>query len=147
MALSITPAGGAAPSDTAYDATTWNGVTTLAPSKNAVRDKIEAMDALESWTVPTLINSWLDYGSGNQTTAFYKDRGRVYLRGFIKTGTSGTAAFVLPVGYRPTAGEYFKTASDGSNTDAVEITTAGNVIAYRGGSNYIGLNGISFRID
>jgi hypothetical protein len=32
-------------SDTAYDATTWNGVTTVAPSKNAVRDKIETMDS------------------------------------------------------------------------------------------------------
>lgn len=32
-------------SDTAYNATTWNGVTDEAPSKNAVRDKLEAMDA------------------------------------------------------------------------------------------------------
>lgn len=30
--------------DTAYNATSWNGVTTNAPSKNAVRDKIETMD-------------------------------------------------------------------------------------------------------
>ena len=30
-------------SDTAYNATSWNGVTTIAPSKNAVRDKIEAI--------------------------------------------------------------------------------------------------------
>jgi hypothetical protein len=30
-------------SDTAYNATTWNGVTDVAPSKNAVRDKIESM--------------------------------------------------------------------------------------------------------
>lgn len=30
-------------SDTAYDASSWNGVTAVAPSKNAVRDKIEAM--------------------------------------------------------------------------------------------------------
>lgn len=29
--------------DTAYDATTWNGDTTHAPSKNAVRDKIETL--------------------------------------------------------------------------------------------------------
>jgi hypothetical protein len=28
--------------DTAYDSTAWNGDTTHAPSKNAVRDKIEA---------------------------------------------------------------------------------------------------------
>jgi hypothetical protein len=32
-------------SDTAYDATSWNAVTTVAPSKNAVRDKIETMDS------------------------------------------------------------------------------------------------------
>lgn len=30
-------------SDTAYNASSWNGVTNIAPSKNAVRDKIEAM--------------------------------------------------------------------------------------------------------
>jgi hypothetical protein len=30
-------------SDTAYDATSWNAVTDVAPSKNAVRDKIEAL--------------------------------------------------------------------------------------------------------
>lgn len=29
--------------DTAYDATSWNDVTTVAPSKNAVRDQIEAL--------------------------------------------------------------------------------------------------------
>lgn len=38
---------GAAPStlisDTAYDATTWNGVTTIAPTKNAVRDYLETL--------------------------------------------------------------------------------------------------------
>lgn len=30
-------------SDTAYDATSWDGVTTIAPSKNAVRDKFESL--------------------------------------------------------------------------------------------------------
>lgn len=29
--------------DTAYNSTSWNGVTTIAPSKNAVRDEIEAV--------------------------------------------------------------------------------------------------------
>ena len=29
--------------DTAYDATSWNGVTSIAPSKNAVRDEIETL--------------------------------------------------------------------------------------------------------
>ena len=35
-------------SDTAYDATSWNAVTTIAPSKNAVRDKIESLDGEKS---------------------------------------------------------------------------------------------------
>ena len=35
--------GGASVSDTAYDAASWNGVTDTAPSKNAVRDKIELL--------------------------------------------------------------------------------------------------------
>jgi hypothetical protein len=38
-------------SDTAYDATTWNGVTAVAPSKNAVRDQIEAMLTIISGNV------------------------------------------------------------------------------------------------
>ncbi len=32
-------------SDTAYDATSWDGITTIAPSKNAIRDKIESLVA------------------------------------------------------------------------------------------------------
>lgn len=34
---------GGSVSDTAYDASTWDGVTDVAPSKNAVRDKIESL--------------------------------------------------------------------------------------------------------
>jgi len=47
--------GGTSVSDTPYDATSWNGVTSVAPSKNAVRDKIESMGA----------------GGGAPTDAFY----------------------------------------------------------------------------
>lgn len=35
--------GSASISDTAYNEGTWDGVTTTAPSKNAVRDKVETM--------------------------------------------------------------------------------------------------------
>ena len=37
--------GGSAASDAEYDAATWDGVTTVAPSKNAVRDKFVSVDA------------------------------------------------------------------------------------------------------
>lgn len=39
------PIGSKTPDDTAYNATTWDGDTTTAPSKNAVRDKVEALQA------------------------------------------------------------------------------------------------------
>lgn len=39
-------------SDTAYDATTWDWVTTIAPSKNAIRDKIESILTTITWIVP-----------------------------------------------------------------------------------------------
>lgn len=62
-------------SDTAYDATSWNWVTTIAPSKNAIRDKIEALDTAKvnanvaiTWATKTkitydakwLVTSWTD---------------------------------------------------------------------------------------
>lgn len=37
--------GGGAVSDEAYNEATWNGITTVAPSKNAVRDKIESLSS------------------------------------------------------------------------------------------------------
>lgn len=48
-------------SDVAYNATTWDWVTTIAPSKNAVRDKIETMDtaiALNTAKVTNATHSW-----------------------------------------------------------------------------------------
>lgn len=41
-------AGGSSVSDTAYDEAAWNGATGVAPSKNAVRDKIEVLQPLDS---------------------------------------------------------------------------------------------------
>jgi hypothetical protein len=46
--------GGASVSDTAYDATSWNGVTTIAPSKNAVRDKFESITPASIGAAPAL---------------------------------------------------------------------------------------------
>lgn len=37
-------------SNTAYDATSWDSVTTIAPSKDAVRDKIEVLDSAKQAT-------------------------------------------------------------------------------------------------
>lgn len=51
-------------SDTAYNATTWDGVTTIAPSKNAVRDKIESLP-----TIATTSTFLKGDGAGNAVAA------------------------------------------------------------------------------
>lgn len=56
------------------------------------------------WMSPTLLNSWIDYGSGYAPMRYMKDRNNmVYIEGVIKNGTTtkGTQLFRLPVGYRP----------------------------------------------
>ena len=50
---------------------------------------------------PAFENSWVNNDVSTRRAGFYKDRGRVYLTGMIKTGASATTAFTLPAGYRP----------------------------------------------
>lgn len=49
-------------SDTAYNATSWNGVTTIAPSKNAVRDQFEVLLA----AIPAIATA-ADWRTGTDT--------------------------------------------------------------------------------
>ena len=51
----------------------------------------------------TFENSWANVGGATDPPAsFFKDKmGIVHLRGRIDSGSSGTTAFTLPVGYRP----------------------------------------------
>lgn len=84
-----------------------------------------------TWTAATLINSWVYYGSLGAVPGFTKSaEGRVSLRGWLKSGASGTTAFVLPAGYRPAATMQFPTTTDSAHMGVVQIDTAGNVNLY-----------------
>ena len=83
----------------------------------------------EAWTAPTLLNSWVNYGSIYQTAGYFKDsEGVVHIRGVIKSGTTtaGTTVFVLPVGYRPSAYEIYPVDGNGTFVSML-IDTSGNV--------------------
>ena len=94
-------------SDTAYDATTWDGVTTVAPSKNAVRDVIApiktAVEAATANVAPSTIVKRNDEGGGNfhVLTIFYggTDYGLYIedetnaLRGPLAASSNGTLSF------------------------------------------------------
>ena len=101
--------------------------------------------AQESWTAPTLLNSWANYGGGYNPAGYFKDSlGIVHLRGFIKDGTVATAAFTLPAGYRPAYTEVLVGQANDLFAQVI-IETAGNVKPNIGSNVWFSLDGISFR--
>lgn len=66
------------------------------------------------------------------------------LRGSIKSGTVGTAAFLLTTGFRPAGDSNFACVSN--NLFGFVIVNAGGAVIVQAGSNsYVSLDGISFR--
>jgi hypothetical protein len=96
---------------------------------------------LPAWISPTFTNSWVDAGS----TAYTKDHMNcVTLRSVISSGTMSTAAFTLPVGYRPVVQESFVVNSN-AGLGIVTIFTNGAVTPVAGNNAYVYLSGIRFQ--
>lgn len=90
-------------------------------------------------------NSWVNFGGTNASASYYKDSlGRVYLKGTIKTGASGTTAFTLPAGYRPQEAEIFPVVANGA-FGLVTVNPDGTVVVSTGSSTYTTLSGINYR--
>lgn len=105
----------------------------------------KAASALDAWTTPTLLNSWVNFGGGFFNAGFYKDPfGIVHLRGVIASGVLAQAAFVLPAGYIPTS-----TVMVGVNSNdamgRLHIDTTGQVIPRIGSNVFFTLDSITFR--
>lgn len=100
----------------------------------------------------TFQNSWANVGGGAVPAGFYKDPfGTVHLRGNIDTGSTGTVAFTLPVGYRP---EYNTVKIVYNNNGGpgpgganvyVTVTTTGTVTPTFSAGTDMWLDGVSFR--
>lgn len=100
-----------------------------------------------AWIAPTLINSWVNAGAPDETVGYLKDPlGFVHLKGLIKTGTSGTVAFVLPAGYLPGARTNHSAINGALSGALVQIAVSGNVTVFSAGAaaNPIGLSGMTF---
>lgn len=95
---------------------------------------------------PAFTNLWVNFGAGWQVAAFNRDPfGWVSLRGLIKTGTVGSAAFTLPPGYRPPLSETFVVNSN-SAMGRVDVQADGQVIPQTPSNNaFVSLSGIRFR--
>ncbi len=99
-----------------------------------------------TFTAPTLLNSWVNFGSSYVDAGYLKDQfGFVRLRGVVKSGTVTAIIFQLPAGYRPSK-DIFKAVSSNGAFGLVTIDSAGNVIASSGSNSWFSLDEISFAV-
>lgn len=94
----------------------------------------------------TFLNAWVNFDT-QRPVNFYKDRGRVYLEGIMKSGAVNTNAFILPVGYRPAhAGAQLIVPVVSNGAFGVVLLGNDGTVNFGVGSNvYVDLSCISFR--
>lgn len=82
-------------------------------------------------------NSWANVGSTGANASYKKDSfGIIHVKGNINAGTASTAAFTLPVGYRPAQDRTFAVARKVGGVwgaDACLVTSGGGVIPIQAG--------------
>lgn len=105
------------------------------------------LEAKPSWIAATLLNSWVNYGSGYATAAYFKHAGLVYVKGFIKNGTNLLSALLLPAGYRPLEILSFPGVVGGFECAHVEVRPDGNVTINTPTNAFVGMNGIIFKAE
>jgi hypothetical protein len=96
-----------------------------------------------TFTAPTLLNSWANYGSGYAAAGYVLHNGVVYLRGSIAGGTVNTTLFTLPVGYRPSSILVFATSSNNTHC-YIEVRSNGNVVQLNGSNVFLALDTVRF---
>lgn len=96
--------------------------------------------------VPTLINSWVNFGAGFPEAKYWHDaQGNVCVQGRVKTGTIGTVICTLPPGFRPTTTWRFQCPSNGAYGE-VEVQPDGDVVATVGSNVAVDFGMIRFSV-
>ena len=112
-------------SDTAYNATTWDAVTTIAPSKNAIRDYLESR-------MPSCTDGTCGIGLTNNSAAFTPTTGDFYTEiNHIPFFIVGATQNTIPLG--PAAGQI--TFAGPSAARTVTLPDAAFTVAKNDGSN------------
>ncbi len=111
---------------------------------NPLGDLLPQVDRLR-WIEPTLLNSWVNYGSTYATAAYTKlPSGLVLIRGLIRDGTyAGSTIFTLPVGFRPVDAHIFEQRS-ANGSHRIDVKGDGDVVATASGDGgtWVSLAGI-----
>lgn len=100
-----------------------------------------------AWIAPTLLNSWVNFATTyNYATGYFVDNfGFVHIEGRLSGGTSGTVAFTLPVGYRPTKDFLVVIATNTNAFGTAFIKATGDVVLYFASGTWCDLGQIIFR--
>lgn len=96
---------------------------------------------------PAFLNSWVNYDAsdGGRNVGFYRDPfGFVHLKGLLRNGSVGSAAFALPLGYRPEGTMRQPTISN-DIWSVTHLSPAGNVSPTVGVNTWFDFSGINFR--
>lgn len=116
---------------------------------------LEALHVIGAAGEPAFQNGWGNYAPATFGLAgFYKNNGRVYLRGLLSQTlgipTINSAMFTLPPGYRPGVAEVCVVQTGEPNGPGrVDVSTAG-VVQWVSGqtteTDYTSLNSVSFLV-
>ncbi|RKG99197.1 fibronectin type III domain-containing protein [Corallococcus carmarthensis] len=91
-------------------------------------------------------SGWVSIGAPRGPTYYKNSAGDVVLGGGLKSGTMGSAAFVLPPGYRP-LNEQRLPVDCGALYGRVRITSDGAVTPISGSTSEFNLDGVRFRAE
>lgn len=112
---------------------------------DAKQSKLTNLDD-DTYITPTFLNNWVNYSSTFQYAGYHKDEsGTVHIKGLVKSGTVNTAVFQLPVGYRPLY-THILPADGNSVIERIDVTAAGNVMAYCASNAWISIE-CSFKAE
>lgn len=101
----------------------------------------------QGWTnIGSFTGGWTNLGSPESNTAYKRKLNVVRLRGAVKTGSLSSAAFTLPVGYRPAGQRYFAVVANNA-FGAVRIDANGDVVPTAGDTTWVALDNISFVVN
>lgn len=106
-----------------------------------------AGSAPQPWvTITQFLNNWVPYGTGGFQVPSYRvgGDGKITLRGLVKAGVVGQAAFVLP--FAPPMIEPFAVMSPKTDVGParLDVNPNGQVVPVLGSNVYFSLSGVSF---
>lgn len=91
-------------------------------------------------------HGWANLGGADEVASFYRDPfGRAYLSGTVAGGGAGQVICTLSGGYRPRATHRFAVITD-TGIGRVDVLATGDVQHVSGGTGYVQLSGIGFRV-